>query len=163
MDRDRFRAVFAQVPTAVTVIAALVDDEPAGLTVGTFVPVSLDPALVAFFVARTSTSWPKIERGGGFAASILNRHQGALSAGFAVSGGDKFAGVNWWRSPSGHPVITDAVAWIDCRIESQRETGDHLLVLATPTEMDRGEELPLLHHRGASRVLLAEPIGVGGP
>ncbi len=50
---ERFREVMAHLPTAVAVVAGLVDGEPKGLSVGTFVPVSRDPPLGGFFVAWT--------------------------------------------------------------------------------------------------------------
>ena len=55
---EHFRLVMAHVPTSVAVVAAMVEASPHGLSVGTFVPVSLNPPLVGFFVANTSKSWP---------------------------------------------------------------------------------------------------------
>src|SRR6185312_7887485 len=61
---ERFREVMAQVPTAVCVVAADHADGPAGLSVGSFVSVSLDPPLVGVFVATTSTRWPRVAEAG---------------------------------------------------------------------------------------------------
>ena len=57
-----FRYVLGQYPTGVTLITAAPDgSEPAGMVVGTFSSVSLDPPLVAFMPDVRSTSWPKIQ------------------------------------------------------------------------------------------------------
>lgn len=149
---DRFRAVLGHVPTSVAVIAGVVDRQPRGLSVGTFVPVSLVPPLVGFFVDTSSTSWPPIARVGAFAVSVLSAEQADLSRKFAVPNTDKFAGVSWHPAPSGHPVIAGSVAWVDCELGSQTEAGDHVFVLGRV--LDLGVEtggVPLLHHRGGYR------------
>jgi flavin reductase (DIM6/NTAB) family NADH-FMN oxidoreductase RutF len=149
---ERFRAVLGHVPTSVAIVAGLVDGAPRGLSVGTFVPVSLVPPLVGFFVDRRSTSWPPISGVGAFVVSVLSADQAELSRRFAVSQTDKFAGVAWHEGPSGHPVIEGAVAWVDCELGSQTDAGDHVFVLGRV--LDLGVETggtPLLHHRGGYR------------
>lgn len=149
---DRFRSVLGHVPTSVAVVAGLVGGLPRGLSVGTFVPVSLAPPLVGFFVDRKSTSWPPISEAGAFVVSVLSAEQAELSRQFAVSQSDKFAGVAWHGAPSGHPVIEGAVAWVDCELDSETAAGDHVFVLGRV--LDLGVETggtPLLHHRGGYR------------
>src|SRR4051812_3775913 len=76
IEPERFRRVLGQYPTGVCVIPA---DGPAdgasGMVVGSFTSVSLDPPLIAFYVAKTSTSWPKIESTGAFCVNILGAGQ----------------------------------------------------------------------------------------
>jgi flavin reductase (DIM6/NTAB) family NADH-FMN oxidoreductase RutF len=149
---ERFRAVLGHVPTSVAIVAGLVDDVPRGLSVGTFVPVSLEPPMVGFFVDRKSTSWPPISGVRAFVVSVLSAEQAELSRQFAISKSDKFAGVSWHAAPSGHPVIEGSVAWVDCDLASETEAGDHVFVLANV--LDLGVETgdtPLLHHRGGYR------------
>ena len=125
----------AHVPTSVAVVSGLVDGRPTGLSVGTFVPVSLEPPLVGFFVANTSKSWPAINGSGSFSVSVLGHDQAGISSRFAVSETDKFAGVEWRPAPSGNPLLVGAVAFVDCKIERVVETGDHSLVLGRVLEM----------------------------
>src|ERR1039457_5306587 len=125
----------AHVPTGVAVVAGVVESRPKGLSVGTFVPVSLDPPLVGFFVATTSKSWPPISSSGSFCVSVLGHDQAEISSRFAVSEADKFEGVEWRPAPSGNPVLVGSVAWVDCDIERVVETGDHVLVLGIVLEM----------------------------
>jgi 3-hydroxy-9,10-secoandrosta-1,3,5(10)-triene-9,17-dione monooxygenase reductase component len=149
---EKFRHVLGHVPTSVAIVAGIVGDTPRGLSVGTFVPVSLDPALVGFFVDRKSTSWPPISEVGAFCVSVLAAAQAELSRRFAVSKTDKFAGVTWHKAPSGHPVLAGSVAWVDCSLYSQSDAGDHVFVIGEV--LDLGVETgstPLLHHRGGYR------------
>lgn len=161
---EHFRQVMAHVPTSVTVVAGVVDGRPKGLSVGTFVPVSLEPPLVGFFVAKTSRSWPPISTTGSFCVSVLGHDQAEISSRFAVSQADKFEGVAWRPAPSGNPVLVGAVAFVDCDMERVVETGDHLLVLGRVREMGvETGRTPLLHHRSGYRGVAEEhgwPHGV---
>lgn len=149
---ERFRSVLRHVPTSVTVVASLTADGPKGLSIGTFVPVSLEPPLVGFFVARSSTTWPSIEGAGAFCVSVLAEHQADLSRRFSVQGGEKFDGVAWHEAPSGHPILAGAVAWVDCTLADVHPAGDHVLVLGAVVELGTGSGLaPLLHHGGGYR------------
>jgi 3-hydroxy-9,10-secoandrosta-1,3,5(10)-triene-9,17-dione monooxygenase reductase component len=149
---ERFRAVLGHLPTSVAIVAGLVEGGPRGLSVGTFVPVSLVPPLVGFFVDNKSTSWPPIAVGRSFAVSILSADQAELSRQFAISNSDKFAGIAWHPAPSGHPVIEGSVAWVDCDLESVTDAGDHVFVMGRVLDLDvETGGTPLLHHRGGYR------------
>lgn len=129
------------------VIACMSSDGPAGVSVGSFASVSLDPPLVGFFITRTSTTWPRIEAAGGFCASILASEQEDLCRTFASPGADRFAACTWRPSPSGWPMIDGAVAWIDCTLHSTVPAGDHDLVLGQVSGLaapDAGDPLVFL-------------------
>ncbi|TMK60613.1 MAG: flavin reductase family protein, partial [Actinobacteria bacterium] len=55
--------------TGVTIVTAMDGDTPVGVAANSFTSVSLDPPLVLFCVARTSTTWPSIERARKFAVN----------------------------------------------------------------------------------------------
>lgn len=112
LDRGEFRRVLGHFASGVTVVTAhdpADPDGPAGFACQSFASLSLDPPLVTFMVARTSTTWPRIARAGAFCVNILGADQGALCRGFAVSGADKFAGVA--HSPPPRPVRR---CWTPC-------------------------------------------------
>ncbi|MEU2154629.1 flavin reductase family protein [Streptomyces sp. NPDC019396] len=152
VDPGEFRRVLGHFASGVTVVTAH-DAEgggPAGFACQSFASLSLDPPLVAFMVARTSTSWPRIARAGAFCVNVLGAHQGGLCRAFAVSGADKFAGVGHRPAPvTGSPRLDHVPAWIDCTIRAVHTGGDHLIVVgrveALGAEPD-GE--PLLFHQG---------------
>src|ERR1700754_2445302 len=130
VDGQRFRRVLGSYPTGVTVVTAIgADGAPAGMAVGSFTSVSLDPPLVAFLPDKSSTSFPKIRTASSFCVNVLAADQEPLCRAFATSGGDKFAGVGWSPTPSGAPCLDGAAAWIDCEFESVQEAGDHYLVI----------------------------------
>ncbi|WP_327740151.1 flavin reductase family protein [Streptomyces nojiriensis] len=148
-----FRAVLGNFASGVTVITAPPGEDapgPAGFACQSFASLSLDPPLVTFMVARTSTTWPRIARAGVFCVNILGAEQGELCRSFAVSGADKFAGVTHTPAPvTGSPQLDAVPAWIDCRIQAVHTGGDHLIVVGRVVAMGAaGEGAPLLFHKG---------------
>lgn len=134
-------------------------EPPAGFACQSFASLSIDPPLVVFMVARTSTTWPRIARAGVFCVNVLGAHQGELCRGFARSGTDKFAGVEYDAAPvTGSPRLAGAPAWIDCTIQAVHTGGDHLIVVGRVEALGAGcgaaagdDDLPgapLLFYRG---------------
>ncbi|WP_411085368.1 flavin reductase family protein [Streptomyces sp. 061-3] len=154
VDPAEFRRVLGHFATGVTVVTAHDPDDPdgpAGFACQSFASLSLDPPLVTFMVARTSTTWPRIARAGAFCVNILGAEQGALCRGFAVSGADKFAGVTYGAAPAtGSPLLASVPAWVDCRIQAVHTGGDHLIVVGRVEALGAADGVgPLLFHRGA--------------
>ena len=152
IDPSLYRKVLGHFPTGVTVVAAQSDGHPVGLAIGSFFSVSLDPPLVGFCVATTSSSWPAIEAVGRFGVSVLAEDQHETSGQFASKAEDKFEGVSWEpASVTGSPLIQGAVAHIDCELEEQFTAGDHLIVVGRVKDLDvhRDDVGPLLFFKGA--------------
>ncbi|WP_435891549.1 flavin reductase family protein [Nonomuraea angiospora] len=151
LDSRRFRQVLGRFATGVVAITAVdpVNGLPCGLAANSFTSVSLDPPLVAFCVAYTSTSWPKVRGAKIITVNVLAEHQQAVCAQMATKGGDKFAGLEWTGSPGGNPVLEGTLAWIDCAIEAEHPAGDHMIVVARVLQLDtHSEGGPLLFFRG---------------
>ncbi|MGA5067121.1 flavin reductase family protein [Streptomyces exfoliatus] len=150
VDPVEFRRVLGHFASGVTIVTALDATGPTGFACQSFASLSLDPPLVAFMVARTSTTWPRIADAGAFCVNVLGAGQGELCRSFAVSGADKFAGVDWTPAPtSGSPLLPDAPAWIDCAITAVHTGGDHLIVVGRVDSLGATEDSdPLLFHRG---------------
>lgn len=148
--RDEFRRVLGRFASGVTVVTAVDEEGPAGFACQSFASLSLDPPLVVFMVGRTSTTWPRIARAGGFCVNVLGEEQGELCRGFAVSGADKFAGVAHRPAPAtGAPLLDGVPAWIDCTIQAVHTGGDHLIVVGRVEALGcEGDGAPLLFHRG---------------
>jgi flavin reductase (DIM6/NTAB) family NADH-FMN oxidoreductase RutF len=149
-DIQRFRQVLGHFTTGVAVITGLAaEGGPAGLAVGSFASVSLDPPLVAFMPDKNSSSWPRFRGSGSFCVNILGADQESVCRIFAQSGGDKFAGLSWRPAPSGSPIIDGVLAWVDCDIKSIHEEGDHYIVIGLVRAL-RLEDvaLPLVFFRG---------------
>lgn len=149
-DSATFRRVLGHYPTGVCVVTAVeADGTPVGMVVGSFTSVSLDPPLVAFFPARNSSTWPRIQAVGKFCVNVLASDQLTLCRQIAAPGRDKFAGIAHRASANGSPILDDVVAWIDCTLDAVHEAGDHDIVLGRviALEVDRPGS-PLLFYQG---------------
>jgi flavin reductase (DIM6/NTAB) family NADH-FMN oxidoreductase RutF/DNA-binding IclR family transcriptional regulator len=159
-----YRKVLGQFPTGVVIVTATdAQGGPVGMSVGSFTSVSLDPPLVAFLPARSSTSWPKIEPAGRFCINVLAGEQEALCRAFAVSGADKFRDVSWRHSPHGNPIIDGSLAWIDCTLERVDEAGDHFIVLGRVQTLEvETPSAPLIFFPGGYGRFESGPLAAGG-
>lgn len=147
-DSARFRQVLGHFPTGVTVITAQHEQTPVGLAIGSFTSVSLEPPLVAFCPAKSSSSWPKIRAAGRFCVNILAEDQEDVCRAFASKADDKFEGLGWRKGASG-PVLSDVLAWIECEIDAIHEAGDHDIVIGRVLELEVEQESgPLIFYRG---------------
>jgi flavin reductase (DIM6/NTAB) family NADH-FMN oxidoreductase RutF len=151
IDSARFRSVLSRFATGVVAITGIDADagRPTGLAANSFTSVSLNPPLVAFCVAHTSTTWPRLRSAPRLCVNILGEGQLEVCRKLAAKGGDKFAGIGWSTSPSGGPVIDGALAWIECSVEDEHVAGDHMIVVARVHHLDKlhdGE--PLLFYNG---------------
>ncbi len=144
-----YRRVMGHFCTGVVVVTAEVDGQPLGMTCQSFVSVSLDPPLVLFCPAHSSTSWPEMSRAGKFCVNVLADDQRAISERFAVSGGNKFQDVAWSPSEHGSPRLDGCLAHVDCTIESVHEAGDHDIVVGRVRDLVVSRSTsPLLFFQG---------------
>ena len=149
-DPTRLRSVLGHFATGVVAIAGIDPDtgEPTGLAANSFTSVSLDPPLVAFCAAATSTSWPRVRAAGCYAISILSEAQEAVCRRLAARGADKFAGIDWTPSPAGAPVVADSLAWIEAELDTEHPAGDHTIVVSRVRHLHSTDLAPLVFFRG---------------
>ena len=74
--------------TGITIITAMEGHEPVGLTCQSFISLSLDPPLIGFSPAKSSTSWPRIRQSGAFCVNVLTELQEDVCRVFATTGAD---------------------------------------------------------------------------
>lgn len=159
IDPRLFREVLGNFASGVVVVTAY-DDGPVGMTAQSFMSLSLDPPLVMFCPAKSSSSWPKIRKTGHFAANILADGQNEIGLQFARSGIDRFAGVEWESGPSGAPLLEDVLAHIDCDIEAVHDGGDHDIVVGRVHHLRVvTDRQPLVFFRSAYETLTVRPPG----
>lgn len=143
------RAVLGTFCSGVVVVTSVADADLLGFTCQSFASLSLEPPLVTFSPARTSTTWPKIRELSRFCVNVLAHDQPDLSERFARRGIDRFAGISWRRSPLGSPILAGVSAWIDCTLFAEHDGGDHTIVLGTVHALAADPDRhPLIFYRG---------------
>ncbi|MCR8897867.1 flavin reductase family protein [Gordonia sp. GONU] len=159
-DHDAFKKAVGQFPSGLTIVTGVDDGRPHGMTLQSFMSLSLEPALIAIAPARTSTTWPVIAETGSFAVNILSEQHSELARKFASSGGDRFESLDYTTTSTGNPILGETVTWFDCRIADILDGGDHVIVLGEVLELGQAEEStprePIIFHRSGFR-RLAEP------
>jgi flavin reductase (DIM6/NTAB) family NADH-FMN oxidoreductase RutF len=166
-DRD-FRNVLGLFATGVVVITSAGNaghsdgnrDGRLGATISSFGSVSLDPPLILFSIARRSNAfaaWQSVEH---FAVNILAEKHSAISTRFARGATDKWEGVNTCRGLGGAPLLSDALAWIECRSHARYDGGDHLIIVGYVSSLSArpgADDRPLIFFQGKYRQLDVTP------
>ncbi|WP_292078176.1 MULTISPECIES: flavin reductase family protein [Brevundimonas] len=141
--------------TGVTVVTTLDEaGQPVGLTANSFSSVSLDPPLILFCLARSSTNVDRFRQAEHFAINVLHIGQQPTSGVFARSQADRFQDVAWETWDTGAPILSGALASFECGTEQIVEAGDHLIIIGR-VRRARFEPRrdPLLYFRGKYRRL----------
>ncbi|MVU76254.1 flavin reductase [Nocardia sp. ET3-3] len=150
IDASAFKTVLGRFASGVTVITALDEGEPIGFACQSFASLSIDPPLVSFFPARTSSTWPRIRAAGRFCVNILADDQAEICRRLGRPGADKFTGVEWAASENGSPLLAGAMASIDCALHDEVDGGDHTIVIGRVTSLnEHSEARPLVFYRAA--------------
>jgi flavin reductase (DIM6/NTAB) family NADH-FMN oxidoreductase RutF len=135
--------------TGVAFVTTTVRGEPAGLVVSSLASVSLEPPLVSFCASRTSLTWSRMRGVPRLGVNILGRHHEAFVRRAAPPGADRFAGLSW-REVRGVPLLTDALACLECELAAEHRAGDHWIVVARVDALrSAAERDPLVFFGGA--------------
>lgn len=147
LNATALREAFGVFPSGVVAVAALVDGRPVGLAASSFTPVSLDPPLVSFSIARTSKTWPDLRRAAHLGVTVLAESHGEVCRQLAGPVDDRFHGVAVSASGDGALTLDEGVARFDCVIYREVEAGDHVIVLLALHAVDHSDGQPLIFHR----------------
>ncbi len=156
---ESLRSVMRHWATGVTLVTALEDGKPHGMTVSSLTSVSLSPPLILVCLERGTRTEGMVRRSGRFVVNILAADQQDLSDRFAgrIAGGrDRFAGVSNFPAPSGLPIVEGCLAYLDCTLASVYQAGTHAIVLGEVRSARKLREgSPLVYFNGGYRSILA--------
>ncbi|WP_308379540.1 flavin reductase family protein [Streptomyces sp. ISL-43] len=168
VSNDEFRAAMSRLAAGVSLITA---HEPAlraggprgedvGMTATAFMSVSMDPPLVLVSLREGSRMDDLLAEQPLWAVSVLADSQLQIASRFAMKGriSDRllFADVPRTRGEiSGAPLLSGALATLECRTENRVEAGDHTLVIGRvlAAAQPSPDSPPLTYFRGRYRHL----------
>ena len=122
------------------------------MTVSAFSYISLDPLLISVALGNDSQTGEKILDNRHFGVSMLtNKHQYLADrfAGRAPLVDRRFADIPFVLASTGSPLLADAIAWLDCALETDLPAGDHRLYIGRAMAVGHGsgdETDPLLYY-----------------
>jgi flavin reductase (DIM6/NTAB) family NADH-FMN oxidoreductase RutF len=129
-------------------IAVLTVPVPNGVTIGSLVSLSLEPALVGVSIGRDAQALELLREAGGFAVSVLAADQAALAQHFARSVPPiaQWEGVAVREGERG-PLLEGAVSWLECSLRSEHDAGDHTFFIGAVDRIELGRAAPGLVYR----------------
>src|SRR5215813_11443639 len=156
LDQETFRHAIGYFATGVTVITVDYQGEVQGMTANAFSSVSLDPLLVLVCVDQKARTHAHLHARKRFGINILSEHQRAISKHYARPDRDparaeEEAGARFDRTSHGTPVLYGALAYLECRLQSAQDAGDHTIFIAEVEDVVVGQGSPLLFFRGKYR------------
>jgi 3-hydroxy-9,10-secoandrosta-1,3,5(10)-triene-9,17-dione monooxygenase reductase component len=155
------RTVCGQFVTGVTVITSGLGERATGTTVNSFTSVSLDPPLVLFCLHQESRLCAVVRDTGAYAVNFLAGPQEGVALDFA---GKKTAAIGdtpHHPSTTGVPVLSEALAFLSCRLVNEYDGGDHTIFLGEVAEVGvpSPNQEPLIFFRGSLGALEEELRG----
>jgi flavin reductase (DIM6/NTAB) family NADH-FMN oxidoreductase RutF len=151
-----FRKAMGCFATGVTIITLDLDTEVHGMTANAFSSVSLDPPLVLVCVDRRAITRTHLHTKKRFGINVLSEGQRKISEYYASperahERAESEAGARFDRTQHGTPVLHGSLAYLECRLHSAQEAGDHTIFIAEVEDVVVCEGDPLLFFRGKYR------------
>jgi 4-hydroxyphenylacetate 3-hydroxylase, reductase component len=150
LDPRAFRSALGTFATGVTVMTTVSSTgELVGNTASSFNSVSLDPPLVLWSLARKAFSFETYRTAKYFAVNVLREGQDDLSARFSKSSGDKWHGIDYETWDTGCPILPNALAIFECKLNQTYDGGDHAIFVGEVLKFDHDPKgKPLVFWRG---------------
>lgn len=148
---EAFRDALRHFPAGVTIVTMIDPDDGSrhGLTVSAFASISPEPPLVMVAIDhRASARAILTKEGAVFAVNILGVDGMNLSNRFAwLKDRDRFAEGDWATAVTGAPILTTALAWLDCTIYERHPAGTHTIFVGEvqASAVPRPNEAPLIY------------------
>ena len=146
VDVDPISETLEALPYGLYIIGSHGSDNINGMMADWVMQVSFQPRLIACSLENNSTTLRNLRESGFFTVNILSEGDKALAVKFCqpreatkIQGRsaeaaaiiyDKLAGVPYQLGPlSDCPVLDEALAYVECKVESFVEVGDHTLAI----------------------------------
>lgn len=136
--------------TGVTIITVDYQGEVQGMTANAFASVSLEPLLVLVCVDQKARTHAHLHARKRFGVNVLSVAQRAISEHYARPDREpgraaEDAGARFDRTRHGTPVLKDALAYLECRLETAQDAGDHTIFIAAVEDVEVRRGSPLIY------------------
>jgi flavin reductase (DIM6/NTAB) family NADH-FMN oxidoreductase RutF len=149
--QKQLAAALGRIPSGLFIVTACQGEHTTGVLASWLQQCSFDPPQITMAISpkRYVSSW--LTDGVPFVVNVLDSTQTDMIAHFGkgfAAGMPAFTGLDTEPSPSGPPILTDALAYLECRVVSRCSGGDHDLIIGRIVSgrvLDEGQ--PMVHVR----------------
>ena len=162
VDVGQFKQAARRFASGVTVVTTRHEDVLHGGTVSAFFSLSLEPLQVLISLNTSGRMAELIRLSRCFAVNILRTEQEDISRLFATAqrptAVDALPGVDTDPAATGAPIIRDCLAYFDCQVATEIESGDHTLFIGLVQAVGASDGEPLVYFDGAYRTTATTPV-----
>ncbi|MEU2282990.1 flavin reductase family protein [Streptomyces sp. NPDC013178] len=119
----------SRLPVGVAVVSGLVGGRPIGMLVGTLMPVSAAPPIVAYCADPEDPATRLLSTCATTSLSVLPHFALGTYRRFSLPIDDRFRGGDWHESSWGTPVLDAAITVLQLSDLQRVAAGDHVVVL----------------------------------
>ena len=142
-----FRDALGRFATGITLVTVASPEGPMGFLANSFASVSMDPPLVLWSPAKSSSRFQHYADAHDYAIHVLGDGHADWLPRFS-RGGAGFDGLAHHFTPQGVPVIEGALARFDCQQHATYEGGDHLIVVGRVIRAALRDGAPMIFSQG---------------
>jgi len=122
--------LFKYLSCGVYVIGVRDGDRQNAFTAAWVMQVSFNPPLLAISINPNNYSFKLLQASGMCTVNVLKTDQYALAEHFGKAGlADKMAGHRWQTASAGAPILSDSLAYFDCKVVHYADAGDHKIAV----------------------------------
>ena len=146
---DNFRFAMREFASGVSIIATGAGETRSGCTATAIASLSLVPPTLIVCLNLVTATLAAARREGAFSVNILaERHQDLARrfAGRGLTGVERFTQGDWVSLVTGAPILADALAAMDCRVEEIIERHTHAIVIGAVEAVRVSAKRPALLH-----------------
>lgn len=162
---EMLRRAMRQWVTGVSIVTSRLGELTHGMTVNSFISISLDPPLVSMSMNNDTRTHELVDESGFFGVTILSVAQLPLAERFAGrqdASFDRMAGLDTFTLGSGAPLIRGGLAFVDCKVVLRYPTlhstlfiGEVIAAQVVTPVPGEAELEPLVYHNRAFTRLAA--------
>lgn len=145
-----FRQAMREFASGVAIIACGEGVRRTGCTATALASLSLTPPTLVVCLDKGGSTIERLRESGAFSVNLLAAQHEGLAARFAgktgAQGADRFSEGDWIQLVTGAPLLADALAAIDCRVEEIVDRHTHAIVIGAVAAVRLGASDPALLH-----------------
>jgi flavin reductase (DIM6/NTAB) family NADH-FMN oxidoreductase RutF len=152
-----FKEAMRALPSGICAVTTGQGHDIAGMIVSSLTSVSAEPPMICFFAHQTSSFIDPLLQSGGFVANVLGEEHHDVMSNFLRSpqGPTRFSIGSWTQGAYQRPVLSDAMASLECDIVWTQALGTHHLIVGKVRKTACSKATPVVHFNAATHRIAA--------